>query len=116
MKIEHHHNGTRYTLSNDNILNGDKVYPIARGRTIDNDWILSDLDFREFMCGFPDNPHIIMDMTNSDYKPYEVRTSCGYGPKEMYFKVIKKEVKVNTPPPKGQLFGWKYDWVDITVC
>ena len=32
--------------------------------------------------------HIIQDLHHSDYKPYEVRTNNGFGPKEAYFKIV----------------------------
>ena len=96
MKVEKHHEGIRYTLSNEDLNVGDKVYPIARGRVLDDgSFILHDLDYRDFMCGFPDDPHTIEDLHYcSTSKPYEIRTDKGYSPKECYYKVIKKEKQV----------------------
>lgn len=92
MKIEKIYHNNRYTLSNDNLNVGDKVYPIARGRCLDDGtWILTDFDFRDFTSGFPDDPHIIENLKHSDYKPYEVKTDKGYSPIECYFKIIKME-------------------------
>lgn len=34
--------------------------------------------------------HIIENLNYSDYKPYEVKTNRGYGPKENYFKIISE--------------------------
>ena len=99
MKVEKVLNGIRYTLSNQNLQVGDKVYPIARGRCLDNGgWILHEIEFESKYVeglntsGFPDEPHTILDLKHSkDYKPYEVRTDMGYSPIECYFKIIKKE-------------------------
>jgi len=94
MKIEHVHNGIRYTLSNDGLNVNDKVYPIAWGRCLENGgWILHNLDFSELTSGFPDEPHTILDLKHSEYKPYQVRTDMGYGPIEIYYKIIKKEIQ-----------------------
>lgn len=94
MKIEKYHNGIRYTLSNENLQVNDKVFPIANGRcTEDGGWILHNFDFRDF----PNDPHTILDLNHSDYKPYEVRTDYGYSPIESYFKIIKKEKKEKSP-------------------
>jgi hypothetical protein len=41
------------------------------------------------MSGFPDEPHTLLDLHHSDYKPYEARTYHGYSPIESYFKVIE---------------------------
>lgn len=95
MKVERVHNGIRYTLSNENLCVGDKVYPIASGRCLGNhDWILHDFSFKDYCSGFPDEPHTILDLHYSDSKPYQVRTDYGYGPIEIYYKIIKREQKV----------------------
>jgi hypothetical protein len=92
MVVEEVHNEIRYTLSNDNLQPNDKVFPIASGRCLDGGgWILHGFDFRDFISGFPDEPHTILDLKNSDYKPEEVHTDHGYGPVEIYYKVIKME-------------------------
>jgi len=92
MRIEKVHNKIRYTLSNNNLEVGDKVFPIANGRVLpDGSWILHNYDFRDFMSGFPDEPHIIKDLAHSKYKPYQVHTSHGYGPIETYYKIAKQE-------------------------
>lgn len=91
MIIEKIQNGTIYTLSNENLNPGDKVYPIARGRiTPENSFILHELDYRDFISGWPNDPHIVKDTSYSDYKPYQIRTDKGYGPIEKYYKIIKK--------------------------
>jgi hypothetical protein len=95
MEIEQTHNKIRYTLSNENLKVTDEVFPIGRGRIKDDGtFILRELDYRDFMCGFPDNPHTILDLRHSDYKPYEIRTDHGYSPIECYYKIIKKEKKI----------------------
>lgn len=111
MKIEKIHNGFRFTLSNDNLSIKDKVYPIANGRCLDDgSWILRDFDFRNSCSGFPKNPHIILDLNHSIYKPYEIRTDHGYGPKEKYFKIIKVEYQIEKK--QGKFF--KHEWEETT--
>ncbi len=115
MKVETMHDNIRYTLSNENLQVGDKVYPIVRGRVDSNDeFILHDIEFISKYVeglntsGFPDEPHTIIDLHHSDYKPYEVRTDYGYSPAERYFKVIKKEKQIE----EGKLFK-TYKWIEI---
>ena len=115
MKIEKVHNKIRYTLSNENLKVSDEVFPIARGRCLDDDdgWILHDLDFRDFMSGFPDDPHIIMDLNydnGKQGKAYQVRTDNGYSPIECYYKIVKIEEKIKV---KENIFGGSYQWVEI---
>jgi hypothetical protein len=114
MKIEKVHEKNRYTLSNENLKVGDEVYPIARGRCLDDGgWILHELDFRDFMSGFPNEPHIIEDLNYDNGrqgKPYQVRTNNGYSPIESYFKIIKMEEKIKV---KESMFGGSYEWVEI---
>lgn len=110
MKVERVHGGIRYTLTNVGLRVNDEVYPIARGRCLDDKgWILHDFDWDEYRSGFLNKPHIILDLKYSETKPYEVRTDHGFGPKEMYFKIIKKEEQVER---KGSLFG-SYEWIEI---
>ena len=84
MKIETYREGIRYTLSNENLQEGDKVFPIARGRCLDDgSWILHSIEFdsphtRSNTSGFPDDPHTILNLKHSDYKPYEVSTDKGF--------------------------------------
>lgn len=112
MKVEKHYKGIRYTLSNENLQQGDKVYPIARGRVIANiDWMLCDFDYSESCSGFPNEPHTILNLKHSDYKPYEIQTDFGFGPVEQYFKIIKKEKQI-VENPDG-LFK-TYKWIEIT--
>jgi hypothetical protein len=95
MEIEQMYEGIRYTLTNKNLKVNDEVFPIGRGRVKDDGtFILSELDYRNFMCGFPNEPHKILDLKHSDYKPYECRTDHGYSPIECYYKIIKKEHKI----------------------
>lgn len=109
MKIEKVHNGIRYRLSNDNLYIGDKVFPIGGGRCTEDGWILHDLDFSNSTSGFPDEPHTILDLHHSDYKPYQVRTNYGYSPIECYYKIIKKEQHVEIE--KHSLIT--YEWQEI---
>ena len=113
MKIEKVHKSIRYTLSNDDLKTGDKVFPIAGGRCLDDGgWILHDFDFSDYCSGFPDEPHIILDLKHStDYKPYEVRTNCGYSPAECYYKIIKMEKQI---VQSEYMFGKIMEWVEFT--
>jgi uncharacterized protein (DUF2249 family) len=120
MIIEHYHNKLRYTLSNDNLEVGDEVYPIANGRCLDDDgWILHNFDFRDFMCGFPDEPHIIKDLNYDNGrqgKPYQVRTDHGHSPIECYYKIIKIEeriVEYHDFGPNGLKLTKRDEWVEI---
>jgi hypothetical protein len=114
MNIEHVHDKIRYTLTNDALKEGDEVFPIGCGRCLDDGgWILHKLDYREVMSGFPNTPHIIMDLNHANgkqSKAYEIRTDMGYGPKESYFKIIKKEEKRKI---KDTFFGGTYEWFEI---
>ncbi len=85
--------GKTYTLSNDNLQNGDAVYPISEGH-LDKDgkYIHKNFIWGKYTCGFPNEPHIIKDLNYSDYKPYQIRTTSGYGPIEKYFKIIDIEI------------------------
>ena len=105
MKIGKHLNGIRYTLSNDDLQVGDKVYPIGRGYVTKGEFILGELDFRDFMSGFPDEPHTILDLNYDNGrqgKAYQVRTDMGFSPIESYYKIIKKEKQVKP-----------FEWVEI---
>jgi len=121
MKVEKVLNGIRYTLSNQNLQVGDKVYPIARGRCLDNgEWILHEIEFESKYVeglnrsGFPDEPHTILDLEHSkDYKPYEVRTDMGYSPIECYFKIIKKEKQEKIDKSTKKFLFTETKWVEI---
>lgn len=106
MKTEKVHNGIRFTLSNENLAVGDKVYPIAWGRCLDGgDWIFHNYDYSFACSSFPTEPHTILDLHHSDYKPYQVRTKEGFGPIEIYYKIIKME-KQETEPKRFGLTKW----------
>ena len=113
MKIEKVHEGIRYTFSNDDLKAGDKVYPLAHGRCLDDGgWILHEIEFMSHRVeglntsGFPDEPHTILNLKYSDSKPYEVQTDFGWGPKEMYYKVIKKEHQVKSSDRPFAITNW----------
>ena len=101
MQTTKNYKGNQYTLSNENLSNGDQVFPISNGTTKDGTYKHERFDFRDFMSGWPDEPHTILN-TNHDpkYKPYQTRTSHGYGPIEMYFKVISIIPIRKEPKPK----------------
>ncbi len=112
MNVEKVFDGIRYTLSNDNLAVGDKTYPIANGRCLNaGGWILHNIDFRDFLSGFPKEPHIILDLNHSDYKPYQIRTDHGFGPIEKYYKIIKKEHQVKE---HDRMFS-SHIWVEIPL-
>jgi hypothetical protein len=67
-------------FSNENLQVGDLVYPIYTPA-------LKSF-FLDCMSGYPDEPHTIKQLKRSEYKPYETSTSHGYGPEEIYFKII----------------------------
>lgn len=113
MKTEKVFNGIRFTLSNENLAVGDKVYPIAWGRCLDGGgWIFHNYDYKLACSGFPTEPHTILDLHHSDYKPYEVRTKEGYGPIESYYKIIKTE-KQETEPKRFGLTKWVETEINI---
>lgn len=110
MQVEKIYDNVRYRLSNENLQVDDKVYPVARGRCVENDeWVLHEIDFDEDISGFPYEPHTIENRHYSDCKPYEVHTDHGYGPMETYFKIIKRERLIET---KGKLFD-TFNWVEM---
>jgi len=89
MKVEHIHEGKRYVFSDEGIVAGTAVFPIANGRiNSDNEFVFHDFTFEDYMTGFPDEPHTILDTKYSTYKPYEVRTDHGFGPIEKYFRLV----------------------------
>lgn len=117
MDIEIIHDKIRYTLSNDNLKTGDEVYPIASGRCTGGDiWILHSIeqsayDNTEIMsCGLPGFPHIIKTTKYSDRKSEEIQTEMGFGPREKYYKIIKREHQVKEDKPFAHT-----EWVDIGV-
>jgi hypothetical protein len=108
MKVIHKYHGKTYTLSNENLQNGDKVYPISSGKSNSEKFTYEHWGFewRNFMTGWISEPHTIKDIHYSSYKPYEVHTDHGFGPVEEYFKIIQcsnvvKGVEVITYYAKG---------------
>lgn len=85
-----------YIFTNEGLKEGDKVFPIVRGRVIDGEFYYSDIILVngmistsfDYCTGFPKEPHTIVDLKyDESYKSYEVRTDHGYGPVESYFKI-----------------------------
>ena len=107
MVVEKVHKGIRYTLSNDGLKTGDSVFPIARGRATDKGWILSDFRYEDYSTGFPEMPHTIVELYHSKYRPYEVKTNYGFGVKEMYYKVVKKEHQVEYQSGIFKSYKWE---------
>lgn len=93
MVVEKVSNGYRFTLSNENLCVGDKVFHIASGRVVNKDlWILHKIEYDE---SFPRDPHIITNLEHSKTeKSHQISTNHGYGPIESYFKIVKKEAVV----------------------
>lgn len=115
MKVEKVYDGIRYTLSNENLAVGDKVYPIAWGRCLDDgSWIFHELNYNYACSGFPYEPHKIMDLNydgGRQGKPYQIRTDMGYSPIECYYKIIKMEKHEEYMTGR-----WKsYRWVEIPI-
>jgi hypothetical protein len=96
LKTEITYDGIKYTLSNEDLKVGDEVYPISRGRVIEDLYYHEKFDYRDFMSGFPEEPHILLDLHHSDSKPYESRTDHGYSPIESYYKIINKQPVANS--------------------
>lgn len=102
-----------FVLSNENLQVGDEVFPIY--------WpAFEEFEFADYCSGWPNEPHKILELKRSDYKPYETSTSHGYGPQEIYFKIVDMVDKVDRtvkpnivlipkePKIKGDLtFTWK---------
>ena len=88
------YHGKVYELSNENLKAYDEVFPLSNGYvTSDNTYHHLRFSFNRWSSGFPDEPHRIVDLHNSTYKPYEIHTNRGYGPKEMYYKIVKVTIK-----------------------
>jgi hypothetical protein len=92
MQTSYKYNGKKYTLTNEELSVGDKVYSISWGHIEDDKYFHEKFDFRNVVSGWKSDPHTIVDLHYSDYKPSEVHTNHGYGPKEGYFKIIKVEL------------------------
>jgi hypothetical protein len=97
MKVTHKYNGKVYILTNENLQNGDKVYPISSGKSNSKKFTYEHwgFDWRNFMCGWISEPHTLLDIHYSNYKPYEVHTDHGFGPVEHYFKIIQCSQVIN---------------------
>lgn len=93
MIVEYEYSGYIFVFSNEDLKTGDEVYSISDGRIIEDKYVHEEYDFRDFTSGFPDEPHTILDLNHSEYKPYQTRTDHGYGPIESYFKIIKRYEK-----------------------
>jgi hypothetical protein len=93
MITTHNYNGKIYTLSNENLQVGDKVYPISQGKCDSKNFTYEhwEFDYRLVCTGWKSEPHTILDLHYSTYKPYEIHTDYGFGPVEHYFKIIKVE-------------------------
>jgi hypothetical protein len=112
MKVERVHDGIRYTLSNECLHHGDEVYPVAQGRQTENGWIIHNFDFRDFMSGFPADPHIIKSFDNSHPKEKIINTNKGYSFSECYYKIIKCEKQVQVAYEDFE-FAKRWVWVEI---
>jgi len=105
MKTTHVYQHILYTLSNEDLKVGDETFPVSAGISKDDVYIHERFEFARYMSGFPNDPHIIEDLHHNDqYKPYEIRTNHGYGPKEKYFKIISKKDLMNDLSPSLQAY------------
>jgi len=105
MKTTHVYQHILYTLSNEDLKVGDETFPVSAGISKDDVYIHERFEFARYMSGFPNDPHIIKDLHHNDqYKPYEIRTNQGYGPKEQYFKIISKKDLMNDLSPSLQAY------------
>jgi hypothetical protein len=101
MKVTHKYNGKVYTLTNENLQVGDKVYGISWGKVTGDKYDHWYFDWRNVVSGWKSEPHTIVDLHYSDYKPYEVHTDHGYSPVECYFKILYVEPILKMQPPTG---------------
>jgi len=62
------------------------VFPMTHGWNDGQVYYVTGLNGPE-MSGFPDDPHIILDLHYDGSKSYEVQTDRGWGPRESYFKL-----------------------------
>lgn len=90
MKITKIYDNKTYLLTNENLKVTDKVFPVAKGKCVGNNgWILNKYSFEFHSTGFPSEPHTIINLNYSEYKPYQIQTNYGYGPIESYYKIIE---------------------------
>jgi hypothetical protein len=89
--------GSFHLLTNTGIQPGDRVYPLTHGWNDGQAYYVMGLHDPK-MAGFPDHPHIVLDMNYGGSKSYEVQTDKGYGPRECYFK-MEVDFSSNTPDP-----------------
>jgi len=111
MITRHKHEGRIYVLSNEGIEVGDEVFPISQGRLVNDEYQHREFDFRWFMSGFPSDPHKMLDLEHSDYRPFQCRTDHGFGPIEKYFRIVDECVTADahlTEEEKAKLeaAGW----------
>ena len=101
MIVKHKYNGKEYTLSNEDLKVGDKVYSISKGIIKDGKHVHENFDFKNVMSGWKSEPHTILDLHYSNYPPYEVHTDHGFGCVEQYFKILYIEPILKLRPPTG---------------
>ena len=78
--------GQFHLLTNTELQSGDRVFPMTHGWNDGVFYYVVGLN-RPEISGFPNDPHIILDLQYSESKSYEVKTDRGYGPRESYFKL-----------------------------
>src|SRR6478735_1247011 len=97
---EYHYNGAKKAtphLCTRDVQVGDKVFPFIGGH-MDNVLISPfhpkvHWDTRNFMCGWPDEPHTILDLNHPKTEgnhSHKIRTDYGYGSIGRYIKVLGK--------------------------
>jgi hypothetical protein len=78
--------GQYHLLTNKGLQTGDRVFPMTRGWNDGSLYYVIGLNGLE-ISGFPNDPHIILDLHYNGSKSYEVQTDRGWGPMESYFKL-----------------------------
>src|SRR5688500_2914960 len=108
MNLEIVKNNLRYTLSNKGLKIGDRVWPLLKGRTLDNgSFNLHKVYWKDFRI---DEAHVIKSY---DEKTNTIHTSHGYSPAIVYYKIIKIEEQVDMSQT-GDLFK-QWHWRDIPI-
>ena len=80
--------GKFHLLTNVGIEVGDRVFPLTIGYNDGQDYYVMAINTSKSCSGWPDDPHIVLNLDYSRSKSYQVETDKGYGPRECFFKLI----------------------------
>lgn len=80
--------GKFHLLTNVGIEVGDRVFPLTMGYNDGQVYYVMSIETSKACSGWPDEPHIVLDLDYGRTKSYQVQTDKGYGPRESYFKLI----------------------------